>query len=274
MNQLNLTILLIVSSGLFAQNRTITIYGTVISDSKAIENVHIINKSTKEGTISDQNGKFKIDVKLHDTLLFSDIQFYHLEINITKTIIDQKNLEVILFQRINTLNEIVLKTHDLFGNLTLDSRKLNDSLQKANPLALHYNDIYRTPSSIVTKKLNSNYLPDVTDPMAPIGGDLLGLALFVFKPLIKEVSKIGKTKRELKKKERNYQKQAIASPDIIRAQLGDVFFTKELNIATNQIDAFILHCKSKGIIDLFLKNKKLEMINIMIEESKTFKSNK
>ena len=270
MNQCYLILFLCCSSSLFAQDRTVTLYGRVRSDSTSIENVHIINKSSNEGTVSDQNGAFKIIVKLGDTLLFSDIQFYFLETSITEAIFIKKYVDVELLQKITTLNEVVLKTHNLFGNLTLDSGNFKDTLQEINPLALKYDGNYKALSNIVANKLNTSKMPDVTDPMAPIGGDILGLALFLFDPLIKEVSKIGKTKRELKKKEINYKKQAKASPDIIRDQMGEDFFINDLHISVNQIDSFILHCKSKGIIDLFLKNKKLEMINMMIKESKTF----
>jgi hypothetical protein len=109
--------------------------------------------------------------------------------------------------------------------------------------------------------------------MAPIGGDIIGLALFLFDPLIKEVSKIGKTKRELKRKGKKYQKQAIQSPNKIRDELGDPFFINSLHISVEKIDEFIDYCKPKGIIDLFLTNKNLEMIDIFIKESKTFNNN-
>ena len=271
MNRLYLIIFILISIHLSAQDSGIQLLGEITSDSLAIENVHIINKSSKTGTISDQNGEFAIKVQLNDTLLFSDIQYYLLEIIITKQIIDKKYMDISLLQRINTLDEVVLKTHDLMGNLSIDSKNFKETLEKENPLALKYDGNYKALSNIVAKKLDPEYLPDVTDPMAPIGGDLIGLTLFLFKPLIKEVSKIGKTKRDQKKKERTYQKQAIKSPDKIRDELGDSFFIHTLHISVEKIDEFIDYCKPKGIINLFLANKKMEMIDIFLEESKSFK---
>jgi len=273
MNWLYLIFVILISLNLSAQDNGIQLFGKITNDSLAIENVHIINKSTKEGTISDKNGTFSITVKLNDTLLFSDIQYYLQEIEITKQIINDRKLEVSFLQRINTLNEVVLKAHDLSGNLILDSKNFKDTLLKANPIALKYDGNYKALSNIVANKLNSNRLPDVTDPMAPIGGDLLGLALFLFDPVIKEISKIGKTKRDLKKKEKIYQKKALESPDKIRDDLGDAFFIDTLHISVEKIDEFIDYCKPKGIIKLFLTNKKLEMINVFIKESKTFNNN-
>ena len=273
MNRLYLIIFILISIHLSAQDSGIQLLGKITSDSLAIENVHIINKSSKTGTISDSNGEFAIKVQLNDTLIFSDIQYYLLEIKITKQVINDKKIEISLMQRINTLSEVVLKTHDLMGNLTLDSRNFKDTLQKSNPLALEYNGNYKALSNIVAKKLDPEYLPDVTDPLAPIGGDLIGLTLFLFKPLIKEVSKIGKSKRAQKMKERTYQKQAVESPDKIRAEIGDSFFIHTLHISVEKIDEFIDYCKPKGIINLFLANKKMEMIDVFFTESKTFKNN-
>lgn len=271
MNRLYLIIFILTSINLSAQDSGIQLLGKITFDSLAIENVHIINKSSKTGTISDQNGEFAIKVQLNDTLLFSDIQYYLLEIKITKQIINDKKIETSLMQRINTLSEVVLKTHDLIGNLSIDSKNFKGTLEKGNPLALKYDGNNKALSNIVANKLDPEYLPDITDPMAPLGGDLIGLTLFLFKPLIKEVSKIGKSKRAQKKKERTYQKQTVESPDKIRAELGDSFFIHTLHISVEKIDEFIDYCKPKGIIDLFLANKKMEIIDVFLKESKSFK---
>jgi hypothetical protein len=273
MKQLYLILLLFLSLNIYAQNRSTILSGEVISDSLSVENIHIFNKTSKKGTISNQKGEFEIEVKLNDTLLFSGIQFYLFEINITQEILERKYIEIDLLQKINTLDEVELNTHNLFGNLTIDSKNFMDTLQKANSLALNFGDIdFSVPSKFVAKQLEPNKLPD-TNPTTPIGGDLLGLALFVFKPVIKEVSKIGKNKRELKRKERNYQINSKEAPEKIREEFGDQFFISKLNIPIERIDAFIIYCKSKGIIDLFLQNKKIEMIDLFIKESKSFKNN-
>ncbi len=273
MKQLYLILLLIYSINFYAQDRNTILFGKVISDSLAVENVHIINKTSKKGAVSNPKGDFEIVVKINDTLLISGIQFYLFEVKITQEVLEREYIEIDLLQKINTLDEVELNMHNLFGNLTIDSKNFMDTLQKANSSALNFGNIdFSVPSIFIAKQLDPNKLPS-TDPMSPIGGDLLGLALFVFKPVIKEVSKIGKNKRELKRKERIYEINSKEAPDKIREEFGDQFFITRLNIPVKQIDAFIIYCKSKGIIDLFLINKKIEMINLFLKESKTFKNN-
>lgn len=52
------------------------ITGKIVNDSLPVSGIHILNKNTKYGVVSNENGKFKIDVGLNDTLVFSGIQFY------------------------------------------------------------------------------------------------------------------------------------------------------------------------------------------------------
>jgi len=273
MNQLNLIIILFFTLHLSAQSEQVIIRGVITNDSVFLENIHVFNTNSKKGAITNIKGVFQITAQLNDTLIFSGIQFYSKKLQITKQIIESKFIHIDLLQKINTLAEIELKAHNLYGDLSIDSKNFTDAIHKANPMALNYSENYNAPSNIVAKKLDPDYLPDITDPMAPIGGDLIGLTLFIFKPLIKEVSKIGKTKREIKNKERIYQKKAKTAPEEIRTEFGDDFFIKTLNIPLEQIDTFIIYCESKNIIRLFLKDKKMEMIDIFLMESKSFKYN-
>ncbi len=269
MNQLNLIIILFFTLHLSAQSEQVIIHGTITNDSIILENIHVFNINSKKGAITNIKGKFKIAVQLNDTLIFSGIQFYSKKLQITNQIIERKFIQIDLLQKINTLAEVEIKAHDLTGSLFVDMKKVKDTTFRPEP----------TPWNIdfrVLPETNRDKPPDpskLTNPNAPIGGDLIGLTLFSFKPLIKEVSKIGKTKRDIKNKERIYQKKAKTAPEEIRTEFGDDFFIKTLNIPIEQIDAFIIYCESKNIIHLFLKGKKMEMIDVFLIESKSYKYN-
>lgn len=274
MNQLYLTCFLLNFSWLLAQSERVIISGQVKSDKNNIENIHILNNNTKKGSISNKNGKFNIAVKLNDTLTISGIQFYTLEIKITEKIIEDKYLVISLLQKINTLAEVKIKSHNLFGNLTLDAKNFMDTIKKINPAIANINSYdLSIPSKFMAKQLDEDRLDNPTDPMAPIGGDIIGLAYFILKPAINELKKINKTKRENKQKERKYIIQTKTAPEKIRSEFGDDFFIKTLRIPVNKIDAFILYCKPKGIINLYLKNNKIQLIDVFLSESKKFNIN-
>ena len=88
------------------QGNRLAIYGRITSDAPLIENIHILNKNSNKGTISNINGGFYIPVKENDTLVISGIQFYKKEIRITKQLINSKKVIVTLFQKVNELQEI------------------------------------------------------------------------------------------------------------------------------------------------------------------------
>ncbi len=273
MNQLYLTLLLLLTLNLSAQKRQVVLHGIISNDSIPIENIHVFNKTTQKGTVTNKSGVFEIIVKLNDTLTVSGIQFYMLKISITEEIFKDKFLVISLLQKINTLAEVEIKAHNLFGNLTLDSKYFKDTIKKINPkIAKTSSYDFSIPSKFMAKQLDEDRLDNPTDPLAPIGGDIIGLAYFVLEPAINELKKINKTKRENKQKERLYLAQSKAAPKNIRSDFGDDFFVKTLRIPVDQIDAFILYCKPKDIINLYLKNKKIQLIDIFITQNKSFKN--
>lgn len=96
------------------------VFGVIKPGSISVENIHVINKTTQKGTLSNQFGEFSIPVKENDTLLFSGIQFQKKELVITDRHLKGMVLTIFLKPAINQLEEILLKGHDLTGNLFLD----------------------------------------------------------------------------------------------------------------------------------------------------------
>jgi hypothetical protein len=109
------------------------------------------------------------------------------------------------------------------------------------------------------------------EQLTPPSGDILGLLSFILNPLFKEVSKIGILRRKRKNEERLHQKKIINTPEKIITELGETFFTETLKIPKEEITSFINYCKSKGVIDLYIKNRKMEVIDILIKESITYR---
>lgn len=200
MNQPTLYFFLLISLKLVAQDSELLLHGIVKSDSLPVENIHIINNRTKKGSISNSKGGFEIYAKLNDILTISGIQFYLLTIQITEDIITNKKIDIELLQKINTLSEVELKTHDLIGNLSIDAKSYVDTIKKANPDAINFENIDKsTPIWVKLKVYNPNDLPDTTDSMIPIGGDIIGLTFYLFKPLLEKISSDIKKKKNQNK---------------------------------------------------------------------------
>jgi len=250
-NQLTFLTFFFVILQCYAQEKQTVISGKISSDSLSVENIHIINKNSNKATISNQYGEFKISVKVNDTLVFSGIQFYTKEVLITQLLIKSNMITVTLFQKVNQLDEVEVKAHDLSGNLVTDANNVKDSVSKVNSIALDFSmiDFSKTVISDIDE-IDRRKPPDISrlvNPHLQIG---IGASFT-----------IGSIKK----------KRTPTIPEKIRADLGNAFFTKTLKIPLEQIDFFIDYCKSKGIIDLYIKNRKIEVIDILIKESITYR---
>ncbi len=120
--------------------QTITVTGKVISseDNEGLPGVNVIVKGTTQGTVTDVNGDYKIDVPSAETVLvFSSVGFIREEV----TVGERNVIDISLTPDIQALNEIVVigygvqKKSDVTGAITsvsseeLTSRPVNNAVE-------------------------------------------------------------------------------------------------------------------------------------------------
>lgn len=234
-----------------SQQKRVVITGQISSDSIALGNIHIINKTSKKATISDVNGSFRIFVKEHDELLISGIQFNDEVITINKLNINTLKLFISLKKKINSLDEVtIIKQNSTAENLGLP----NAGKKPLNKLESKLN--YHTKSSIARV--------------------FLGILLNE-KGSINDIYYITSGKRKKDRRLKNlrdkdrlilYQLEQIQA---IKKHFKEAFFTKTLKLPTKEIDYFIKFCDSKNnVIYLFSKKQNLDIIDIFIQQSETY----
>ncbi len=269
-------LLIIVSFKLSSQNNRENIKGKIINEALSTENIHIINKNSGNATISNKHGEFQILVRINDTLIFSGIQFYKKEVPITPLLLKNNSIIIQLFLKINELDEVEVKAHNLSGNLVTDANKVKDSISKVNSLVFDFSmiDFSKPIVSGIDEFSRSRTSSD--KQLTPSGNaNVIAILGLVLNPLFKEVGKIGKKRRQRKNEERVYQKNAINAPEKMIAEFGETFFTETLKIPSEEIIDFIGFCESKGIISFYIEGKKMEVIDILIKENIVYlKSNK
>jgi hypothetical protein len=97
------------------------IQGTVYSDdSYSIEGVHVLNITSNFNTITDSEGNFKINANLNDEIIFSAIQFKRKKIIINDDLINSISIKVFLEEFVNELDEVIVNSSGLSGNLSSD----------------------------------------------------------------------------------------------------------------------------------------------------------
>ena len=210
------------------------ISGLVKSDSVVIEGAHVINLTAKIGTVSDVLGKYEIPVKLNDTVLFSDIQYENILVLINEADLFQKYVEVDFLVDINELEEVVI-ANNMAGSLGLpnaDKKPLTQVERKRN--------FYRR-GGVISK--------------------LQGL-------VSGETRKIKKMERMTEEDERKRARQIQILE--IREYYKDEFFINTLKISEEDINNFISHCVSKGVIQMYNGERYLEIIDVFLNSIDTF----
>lgn len=235
------------------EKKLIEINGKIIANGKPVSNVHIINKTSKTGTISNDEGNFTMLVLLNDYLLFSSVQYEVKTIKITKNHINNKTLNIEIKPLVNILDEVFL--HGLNGSLTTDISKTPiDTIPKMN-FKYHKYDSYKFKSPDVVNYKKPPSTIGMVDP-AYVGES--AIATLPDYRLIRE----QRLKATLKKKK-------IFSQTLI-TELGIDFFIKDLKIHKDSINLFIDFCENENLFSAYEDNKKLKVIEILTLQRKKF----
>ena len=99
-------------------SQVVEINGIVMANSD-VEGIHVINKTSKFYSTTNQKGEFIIRGKLNDTLVFSSVQYKLESLLINPELLITKTLTVNLVEHINELNEVYIG-NSLSGNLKDD----------------------------------------------------------------------------------------------------------------------------------------------------------
>lgn len=228
-----------------AQERVL-IDGRVESDSVQLQDIHVLNLSSLQGTITNRNGEFRISLMVTDTLIISGLQFHTLGIIVDKEIVERKTLKIELKPKIEELSEIELKGHDLDGYFYIDTKRLRDSLPLVSDEAVDFsNQGYDDPTS-------GNYVVPKAN-------------------LVNLISMVGKKKRKENQEEADLLDKKRRAAGDMRKELGDDVFVQQMNIPKVHIEPFIRYCQKKNIIDLYVEGRMMEVIDILIKEKDNYR---
>lgn len=122
-----------------AQQRNVTGKVTDAEDGAGLPGVSIIVKGTTNGTVSDSDGKYRLDASSDDVITFSFIGYKREEVSVG----DRTTIDVSMTVDINQLSEVVVigygerEKKDLTGSIsTLNAKELNNEIRMTPELAM------------------------------------------------------------------------------------------------------------------------------------------
>ncbi len=226
--------------------------------SNVVKDVHIINLNTAKGTFSSDYGRYRIVVSVGDTLEFTSVQHETVKKVITDPIAFSKKLNVVLKKKTYVLDEIVLKKHDLTGNLSTDRKKTpKDTI--AQIVRNMENNIVELAKKSTEKKdptergMAATTLRN-TDPTRSFKG--FGSSI-----------RIGFKDKE-KEKLRKITSNTFTAQNVLKEIGKDLFL--ELKIPEGSIYDFIDFCVPFKIQELYKQRKFLQMTEVFKEKSVLF----
>lgn len=259
MKKLTLLFFLIFSCYINAQEAKTKLLGTVLSNTKRLANVHIINLNSKRGTITNENGEFEMYAHLNDTLFISSIQYDKVKIAVSANMISSKKIFIVTQSKTYQLSEVIVKNHALTESMYHDIlNKPTDSLPEINVSASDFKNLDFSTTEFKNDANSGNKPPDVEHLVNPI---LMGAGAGVALPNYQLIAEHKLRKRLQQQKD---------FPKHIVSELGLTYFTKELQIPKDKIHHFLSYCAYKNIVNKYTQNKLLEVIKILQEEAKTY----
>jgi len=245
MKQLYLIIFLSFGFLAQAQENRVLITGEIKNDSVPIENVHIINKNSWKGGITNKLGQFKISVTDKDTLIISDIQYQNKIIIVNQNHVLNKFIEINLLELTNELDEVIVQQFD----------DMSEELNLPNAGKKPLNKLDR----------NLNHYSQKSTP-------IVILEALLFKPGgIDDIYNIvsGNRKKDRKLKEL-IQGDALNAGKleyvkIMREHFQDDFFINSVKIQEEHIDSYIYYCLAQNIGNLYDKGRLIEVIDVLLK---------
>lgn len=135
-----IVILLGLLSSAFAQGQMLTGWVIDQKEQMVIPQTHVINKTTMDGKLSDENGFFEIAIQLGDTIVFSNIayQYYYFVYQDTNQPLQEVLIE--MKEQNYLLDEVSVFAYELTTNkpkeMTLQKPRVpnNDELRQQKPI--------------------------------------------------------------------------------------------------------------------------------------------
>ncbi len=250
MNQLYLLCFLCLGFLAHGQENRILISGEIRNDSIRIENVHIINKNSQKGSISNRLGQFKISATDKDTLMISDIQYQNKIIVVNHNHLLNKFIEINLLELTNELDEVIVQQ---FDDMSEELGLPNAGKKPLNKLERNLNHYSQKSTPVVILEALLFKSGGIDDIYNIVSGN----------------RKLDRKLNQLIQEDRlNDQNKGYVQK--MRTQFQDDFFIKEVKIDENNIDSYIYFCLSQGIGSLYDKGRLIEVIDVFLRSKESY----
>jgi hypothetical protein len=238
------------------------INGKIIVEGSDIEGVTIYNASSEIGTVTDEKGEFTMAVALNDLIEIRGLEYKNIDFRVNESILESKKMNVFLIEEINKLDEIIITTKRLTGNLKADLKNVKTFNPKRNDIyfGIKNKDTYnfgdvenstiKNPGTVPQALVNGLNIVNVVDQ----------LLIPLFRTEVKNKKVVGISEVPSKS---------------IKYYLGANFLIENFNIPEHRVEEFIRYVEDETFdFDLLNYGHEIEFLELLSKKSKTFLTTK
>jgi hypothetical protein len=233
--------------------------GKIIVEGSSIEGITIYNTSSKTGVLTNKNGEFTIALALNDFIEIRALQYQQVGVKVNTDILKSKELHIFLIEEINKLDEVIVKTKGLTGNLKTDLKNIQTFNPKMDALyfGIHNKGLNEPRNN--SKSLLENIATRSQDQIVN-GLDIINVVDQLLIPLFRSEVK---------------NKKAVGIPEVpvnsIKYYLGSTFLVENFDIPEHRVEEFIRYVEDDAFeFDLLNYGHEIEFLELLNRKSKTF----
>jgi hypothetical protein len=237
--------------------------GQIIVEGSDIEGITIYNSSSRLGTVTNENGEFTIAVASNDLIEIRAVEYQNFDVRVNDAILESKTMRIFLIEEINQLDEVLVTTKGLTGNLKSDM----NSVDVFNPkLDAIYFGIKGEDALSISDDSGSQVknLAMQSQVQAMVNGlNMVNVVDQLLIPLFRSEVK---------------DKKAAGIPEVpaksIKYYLGSTFLVDNFNIPEHRVEEFIRYVEDESFdFDLLNYGHELEFLELLNTKSKMFLDN-
>ena len=222
------------------------------------DGITVFNLSSNKGTITDEEGKFVIQVAEKDVLEFSSLLIQNQKITITEKDLKNKSIKVFLVELVNNLDEVTVLEDGLSGDLDKDvedievfNTDIDVGLNSIDMSKDQFSADYKTAADNIITRQGQFY--NMADGMA-----IVKLVAGLFKSDKKEIERRQEA-NELRIKALKLENKYSTN-----------YYIENFNIPEDSVQEFIAYAEKDLDHNLLLRGKELHLIEYLNMKSKMF----
>jgi len=212
--------------------------GKVLYRNVSVPNQNVINTTSGDATISNEEGEFALPVREGDQVVFTAINYQMMVVKISPEILANNRLVVEVKEKVTELDEVVVSPEDQEGFL----RVTNEDFKEFDYETDRGSEVVNVAESQIVRGMEH-------------GINFVN----IFKALFKKSEGEGVERPPLKVSE------------VLRQVYDDEFFVVDLKLPQDKIDAFLIYCDDKLPSQTLLrKENEFQLIDFLVTQSKAY----